>query len=453
MKTSEANIIRQRIDDGPLTPAMVLVVAIAFMLSLLDGFDVISISVAATALSNDWGISRGQLGPIFSAALVGMTLGAALLAPLADRIGRRRILLLSTLFIGTAMILTGQIRGDLPEVRILGWTVSQSILLLMLVRFVAGLGVGVVFANAATIASEAVPEQHRDFAVLIAIAGYPFGATLVGPIAHWILENYNWQMVFTGGGAATLLMSVVIFFWLPESVDYLAAKKDRSEKDLNDINAILKRFRRDPIPALPERTDTDNIKAATVGSILAPQFRWDTIALWTTYFMGFMTLYFLLSWIPTLFEDAGYSRREGIQALTYFNLGGVTGIVTIGLWAKKVKLSKPIALFFVGGAVSLSIIWALQLKDASILNALIFANGVLLQGAFSGLYAVAARYYPTTVRATGVGWGAGLGRVGAIVSPIIAGVLAAGGWGMYPLFVLFAVPLLIAAAMILRFKL
>lgn len=431
---------------------MVMVVGIAFTLSLLDGFDVIAISVAATALSDDWGVSRGQLGPIFSAALVGMTIGAALLAPLADRYGRRLVLLCSTVFIGIAMIVTGLIPAGLPDLSVGPWTVSRSILLLIGVRFLAGLGVGIIFANAATIASEAVPERHRDFAVLIAIMGYPFGAMLVGPVANSIISAYGWEMVFILGGVASLAMGALIWLLLPESIDYLVSKSDRSEKELVQINSILKRFRREPVTALPNRLETDSLQAASVRSILSENYRADTIALWITYFLGFVCLYFILTWIPTLFVDSGYSRGQGVAALTFNNAGGVVGIIVIGIWAKKIRLAKPIAFFFFGGALSLALIWALKIQDAMMLNALIFANGFLLQGAFTGLYALAARYYPTRIRATGIGWGAGLGRVGAIISPLVAGILAANGWGMYSLFLLFAFPLAIAALMVLRFK-
>ncbi len=130
----------------------------------------------------------------------------------------------------------------------------------------------------------------------------------------------------------------------------------------------------------------------------------------------------------------------------------MVGIIAIGLIATNIKLAKPIAVFFVGSAVVQVAFYLYPPLDLVWLNGLIFLIGVLLQGAFTALYALAARIYPTSVRATGVGWGAGLGRVGAIVSPIIAGLLTASGWGMYSLFLLFAVPLIVAAIMLLRFK-
>ncbi|WP_321390711.1 MFS transporter [Emcibacter sp.] len=435
---SNPNIIRERIDNGPVTPTMLLVVAIGFLLSLVDGFDVIAMSVSAPYLSVEWGVSRAELGPIFSAALIGMAVGAALLAPFADKYGRRLILLLATISIGISMIVTGLL--------------PKSIILLVIVRFIAGLGVGVIFANAATIASEFAPARYKHIAVTTAIMGYASGATVVGPVANMIIPAQGWEMLFIYGGIATLIMGAFIHFSMPESVDYLASRKENREANLVKINEILKRLKREPIDEIPEHAEAAHLKAASVKSILNDDFRGQTLALWTTYFMGFMTLYFLLSWIPTLFVDSGYERSAGIDALSYFNLGAVVGIIAIGLIATKIKLAKPIALFFLGSAIFLIYVYFDQPKALLALNTLIFIIGFLLQGAFTALYALAAHIYPTKVRATGVGWAAGLGRVGAIVAPIIAGLLTASGWDMHGLFLLFSVPLLIAAAMVARFK-
>ncbi len=431
-------IIRQRIDKGPVTPVMVLVTLIGFLLSLVDGFDVIAMSVAAPSLSKDWGVSRAELGPIFSAALVGMAVGAAFLAPFADKYGRRRVILSATVSIGVSMIITGLIPKSIP--------------LLVAIRFIAGLGVGVIFASAATIASEFMPERFRNLAVTMAIMGYPFGAMVVGPVANVVVPAQGWEMLFIYGGIATLLMGLFILFLMPESVDYLASKEDRSDDDIAHINRILARIKRESIESLPVATGQDNLKAASVKSLLGPKFMRDTLALWTTYFMGFLTLYFLLSWTPTLFVDSGFERAEGITALTYFNFGAVVGIIAIGLMVTGKSLAKPIAWFFLGSAVVLAGVWYWRPTGLLELNILIFVIGFLLQGAFTALYALAARIYPTTVRATGIGWGAGLGRVGAIVSPVVAGLLASNGWGMYALFLLFAVPLAVAGFMVARFK-
>jgi len=433
--------VRERIDNGAVAPTMILVVFLAFLLNLVDGFDVVAMSATAPSLIKEWGVTRLQLGPIFSSALVGMAIGAAVLAPLADRIGRRVLVLFATMIIGLSMIAVAYI----PQGK-------NAIATLVIVRFISGLGIGIIFANAATISSEFMVAKYRNLAVTLTLMGYPFGAMIVGPAANAIIPVQGWETLFIYGGVATLLMSVLIYLVLPESPEFLINKNKQSGVGLARLNELMQRLGRDEFSELPELPDTTGQKAGTVASILVPRFRLDTISLWIIYFMGFMTVYFLLSWIPTLFVDSGFSRAQGIHALTQFNLGGCVGIVMIGLAATSIKLAKPISLFFVGAALCLAAVFVWKPDSLFFLNSMIFAIGLLLQGAFSAMYALAAQVYPVSVRATGIGWGAGLGRVGAILSPIIAAFLATNGWSMYLLFLLFAVPLIIAAVLVVRFK-
>lgn len=433
-------IIRERIDSGPVTPMMLVIVFIGFMLNLVDGFDVVAMSAAAPSLLIDWEISRTELGPIFSSALIGMAIGAAFIAPLADRYGRRILVILATIVIGVSMIaviLIPKGHFGLP--------------LLIVLRFISGLGIGVIFASGAAIASEFVPEKYRNLAVTIAIMGYPFGAMIVGPVANYVIPLYGWEMLFVQGGIATLVMGFVIFFVLPESPEFLASR-DTSSKGLKDLNKVFSILKRSPLVEMPKPSMTDKLEAASVLSLLNSEFRLNTLCLWTIYFMGLFTIYFLLSWIPTLFVDSGFSRAAGINALTLINLGAIIGILAIGFITTNVKLAKPISLYFLVAAVLLVALYLWRPSGLSALNVFIFVIGLSLQGAFTAMYALAARVYPAEIRSTGIGWAAGLGRVGAIVSPIVIGLLAASGWGMFSLFLLSAFPLLIAGVLVLRFK-
>lgn len=439
--TISTNIVRERIDNGPVTPTMILIVFLAFLLNLVDGFDVVAMSASAPSLINEWGVTRAQLGPIFSSALFGMAIGAAVLGPFADRIGRRAVVILATLVIGVSMIAVGFIpKGD------------NAIPLLILLRFISGLGIGVIFASGAAISSEFMAERYRNLAVLLTLMGYPFGAMIVGPAANAIIPTLGWEMMFIYGGIATLIMGVIIYFFLPESPEYLAGNAYKKGDALEKVNAVLRRLKRDSVDALPEVSLGDQKTGGDVRSILTSEFRIDTLTLWTIYFMGFLTMYFLLSWIPTLFVDSGYTRAQGIQALTQFNFGALFGILLIGLIATRIKIAKPISFFFFGSALCLLALAYWKPEALFTLNAIIFVMGFLGQGAFSAMYALAARVYPASVRTTGIGWGAGLGRVGAIFSPIIAGILAGSGWSMYSLFFLFAVPFIVAAILVARFR-
>ena len=432
--------IRERIDSGSIAPMMLVIVFIAFMLNLVDGFDVVAMSAAAPSLLNDWGVSRSELGPIFSSALIGMAIGAALIAPLADRYGRRSLVTFSSIVIGASMVSVIFIpEGDF------------ALLLLIAVRFIAGLGIGVIFASGTAIASEFVPDKYRNLAVTFAIMGYPFGAMLVGPVANFVIPSQGWEMLFVYGGIATLVLGAIVFLVLPESPEFLA-NKEPSQGALRQLNQVLRLLRRAPLKELPSQDPSVRLASAKVSSLLANEYRVRTLALWTIYFMGLFSIYFLLSWIPTLFVDTGFTRAQGINALTLHNLGAIVGIIVIGFLTTKVRLAQPIALYYFAAAVLLVVLYLWRPTGLVALNVFILVIGLTLQGAFSATYALAARAYPAAIRTTGVGWAAGLGRVGAIVSPIAIGVLAAMGWDMFSLFLLSAIPLIVAGILVLRFK-
>ncbi|MEM8935724.1 MAG: MFS transporter [Pseudomonadota bacterium] len=437
MTQTSKDEIRARIDDGPVVPMMVVIIGIGFLLNLVDGFDVVAMSVAAPSISEDWGITAAEKGWILSAALVGMSIGAAFLAPLADVFGRRLLVVAATALIGVSMIVTGFI--------------PQSVLAMMAVRVVAGLGIGIIFANGAAIASEFSPDKYRNLAVTLVVMGYPFGAMIVGPIADYVIPIFGWEMLFVFGGIATLVLGVGIYFVLPESVMFLASRGKNPEKNLAEINETLAKLKRPPLEslALPKAQDAP---PANVSSLLSGEYRTPTLVLWSIYFLGFLTLYFLLSWIPSLFVNAGFSMSQGIYALTLNNMGAVVGIVAIGLITTHTKLAKPIGIFFAGSAVLMIVLYQFRVEDLFMLNVSIFAIGLLLQGAFTAMYALAARVYPVEIRATGIGWAAGLGRTGAIVSPIVAGYLVGAEWSLFGLFLLFSAPLVVAAILVLYFK-
>jgi benzoate transport len=417
---------------------MLLVLGIGFLLNLVDGFNVVAMSVAAPSLTVDWGITDNQKGLILSAALFGMAIGAALLAPWSDVLGRRRMILLATATIGASMIVTGFI--------------PHSVELLIAVRIVSGLGIGVIMASGAAIACEFVPDRYRNIAVTSVIMGYPFGAMIVGPTANAVMAHHGWEMLFVYGGVATLLLGCVLLFLLPESVEFLALKAVPSSANLAQLNAILARLRRTPLAEFPARAPSVAVKSVRVTSLFVEHRALDTAFLWTIYFLGFLTLYFFMAWIPSLFVNAGFTRSQGVFALTVHNLGAVVGIVAIGILTTRIRLAKPICISFLGSAICLAWLYGYKPASATTLNGAVFIIGVLLQGGFTAMYALAARMYPTIIRATGIGWAAGLGRTGAIVSPAVAGFLSAAGWNFYDPSLLFTFPLFIAAALVLRYK-
>lgn len=432
------NIIRDRIDNGPMTGAQIIIVALGFILNCVDGVDVVAMSVAAPALSQAWQISPVEVGYILSAALIGMCIGAMFIAPLGDVYGRRKIVLYSALLTGLSMIATG--------------FVDHSVEMMIVIRTISGLGIGAIFASAATFGGEFTPERYKNLSVTVITSGYPFGAMIVGPIASIILPAYGWQMLFICAGIATLVIVIFAYFLLPESVQYLQNSKLEQSKKLSAINKVLVRIKHDPIDQLPERAAAEPVKAANVKSLLTPDMMMTTFKLWIIFFMGFMGIYFIIAWIPSLFVGGGWSMSEGIYALTIFNLGAIFGTTSIGLITTRYKLKWPIGLFFAATAILMVYLAMTKPTELSMLYILIFIIGLFLNGAFSAMYAVAARIYSSLIRSTGIGWCAGLGRTGAIVAPILAGYLVAANFDMYSLFTVFAVPVIIAAALIITIK-
>lgn len=437
MTSASTDIIKQRIDTGNFVPAQALVVLICFILNMLDGFDIVVMSVVVPVLSDEWAISKQQIGIVLSAALLGMTLGAMFLAPLCDKYGRRRMLLFAALGTGICMIVTAQIQ--------------QSFMMLVVVRMLTGLGIGVIMASTTSITTEFVPEKWRNLCVPLVVLGYPFGAMAVGPVAELLAPFYGWQSLFYFGGIFTLMLAVFMLFFLSESISFLASQQGQDKKRLQHINKILIHLKRAPIDALP-RVDSQ-IKPASVSALLHPKYRRHSIKLWVISFSSLLNLYFLFSWLPSLFVNSGLSLSDGRAVLTSFSTGGVFGIILIGLLSSKVYLLTPIRWFYGISAVAMFTYAWLESTDLAVLNTIVFLIGLFFQGAYTGMYTVASRSYPSAIRATGVGWAIGLGRTGAIVAPVLVGQLVALNWNMYELFALFALPIVLVTILSTTLKL
>ena len=429
-----ADLVRARIDDGPVVPLMWLVVLLGFLLNLADGIDVVAMSVTAPSVAAEWGLERGALGPLFSAALFGMAIGAAGLAPLSDKMGRRTLLVAAMFLVGLSMLAVSWIAS------------SASVTLFAMLRFISGLGIGVIFGCAPALASEFMPSRYRSLAVSMVVMGYPVGAVLAGPIANALIPGFGWTAVFTAGGILTLLIGAVTWTLLPESPEFLAGRAGHRPERHNEVNRLLARLERDAVTDLSP--DVIRPSSTSVAQILTAERRLRTLVLWAIYFMGFLTMYFMLSWIPTLFVDAGYTRSQGIEALTGFNLGAIPGILVLAVLTTRLPLVPLLSLFFLSAGGVLVYVGLTEPSALKSLMTLMFVGGVFLHGGFTCLYALATQAYPSDVRAAGVGWAAGLGRTGAIASPLLAAALISAGWGMYSLFLSFALPLVIGGLLL-----
>lgn len=430
---SAANIYSQ-IDEAPFNLAQIVIIATCVLLNVLDGFDITTIAVSKTAISADLGLTASQLGLLDGIALAGMCLGAMFLGSLADLVGRRKVILTSISSIAVLMLLTAFV---------------QNFFQFFSVRFLTGLGVGAMLASIPAIASEYSPEKYKAMAVTIAIVGYPAGAMLGGAFGPDLIASWGWQGVFFFGGSMTLVIAAVSYFFLPESLQFLVTKQP--ENALDKANAILRRIDKDQIESLPPAQI--GRASGVVGTILGifdnfagivnKEMLRKTILLWSTFFFALFTLYFMMSWIPYMFEHSGYTRDQGGQAFSLFNIGAIIGVVLLGSAATRLPLSASCAAFLSCGALLMLVFANTNLSIVGSL-VLILITGIFLQGGYTGLYACAAKLYPSSIRATGVGWAIGVGRIGAVIGPALAGFLIEGGMDMKTNFMLFSIPMFLS---------
>ncbi len=402
-------------------------------MNMLDGMDVMVISYTAPAIAKEWAksgvpVDPTALGLVFSMGLLGMAIGAMFLASQADIIGRRRMILLSAGLMGSCVLATQYV---------------QSVPMLVLARFVSGLGIGSMLATTATLTAEYAPPRTKDFWVSFALSGYPIGAVLSGMVAARIIPEHGWRTMFLMAGLSTLVTLPIIYFFLSESLEFLL--KSRPKNALLQANQILQKMGSAALTELPS-LQTDVSKAA-VRELFVGDRRGATLLLWAALFLSFATLYFLIMWIPKLASNAGLALNLAIYAGTVFNLGAFFGIIMQGYLSARLGLQRVIcgfliatALLMVGFGFVSGSVWG-----GSAFRLVLFGLiGFGVQGGFVGMYSLAAKLYPTRVRATGVGWGVGAGRIGAVVGPLAGGFLISLGWSMSADFMAFALPALLA---------
>jgi len=423
--TSE-NLSHDVIDRGGVTTQQLLVVALCLFFNMLDGFDITAMAVVAGAVSTDLSLTPDRLGWIFSFALAGMMCGAMFLAPVSDIIGRRRTIIMAIALVGVSIIFTATAS-----------TLTEFIML----RFISGLGAGAMLASQAALASEYSPDKFKAAAVAAVTSGYPLGAMMTSVIANYILPDYGWRGMFWFGGVLTLLMAITAWLFIPESLKYLFER--RPDDALRRINRILAKLGKPVLEEMPEVREDDAPHHGLVGGmkrLLHEDQRTKTLTLWGAFFLCFSTLYFLMSWIPALMEQSGFDPATGRYAFFLFNLGGVIGIYVMAGMSTRLRLTNVIFYLSLAAAAAM-IVFALVPASRELLLGLTLLIGITQQGGFTGLYSTAAKAYPTRIRSTGIGWCIGLGRVGAVAGPAIAGYLIAAGLDMSANYVIFAVPM------------
>jgi MFS transporter, AAHS family, 4-hydroxybenzoate transporter len=397
---------------------------------VIDGFDAQAISYVAPAIVAEWHVPKTALGPVFSSGFLGLLLGALSLSVLADRVGRRPVLIGTTLFFTVAILAT---------------PFAKTIPALIAIRFVTGIGLGCIMPGAMALIGEFSSPDRRIKRMMWISCGFTLGAALGGFLSAMLIPTSGWRSVFWLGGIAPLLLAIAMFFLLPESLQFLLVKgeNDRARR-------WLKQY--DPTLEVTEQTKLVARDVAAKGVPVAELFRRGrtpiTLLLWAISFLNLVVMAFLSNWLPTLMRDAGYPVGIAVITGTLLQLGGVTGTLILGGLIQRFGFVRVLFAAFVIAALAVSAIGVTQ-HALPWLLATVFCGGFCVVGGQPAVNALAGHYYPTALRSTGIGWSLGVGRLGAMTGPLVGGQLLALNSSTTVLFNAAAVPALCSAMLVL----
>jgi len=414
------------IDQQPVGGFQLKLLLTCAAVLFLDGFDTQAIGYVAPALAKEWGLTKATLGPVFSAGLFGLMIGALVFGPLADRIGRKKIIIFSTAAFGLGALATA---------------LAQDVNTLLVIRFLTGLGLGGAMPNTIAMTSEYNPQRRRATMVMIMFCGFSIGAALGGFLAADLIPRYGWRSVFIVGGIAPLLMLPVLVWRLPESVRFLATAGHAPER----VAELLKRI--SPHSAFAPDARFVVHEAHLAGIPVVHLFREGrtaaTLLLWVVFFMSLLDIYFLANWLPTVLNDLGASVSEAVVIGSMLQVGGVVGTFALGSVIDRFSF-RALALVYFGAVFAVGAIGQLS-HSAVLVSIAIFAAGFCVVGGQIAANALAAAFYPTSVRSTGVGWALGIGRIGSIIGPLVGGMLLAAKWSTPAVFMAAAAAALCSA--------
>ncbi len=423
------------IDAGRLNGFLIAVFFLFGLFLVMDGFDVQAMGYVVPALTAAWHVDTPTVLPAINAGLVGLFAGSLIGGVLGDRIGRRRVLIGATAAFSALTLLCAT---------------AKSVEGLAVIRFFGGLGLGAILPNATALIGEFSPRRIRVASMMIVTNGFTIGAMGGGLIAYWLIPTTGWQAVFVVGGLVPLALLVPMYLWLPESLQFLALRRN----DPREIARWLKRINPD--------ASIDSTTRFAVREERAPGFPiWrlftdgrsaGTTLIWVANFLNILNAYFVASWLPAILRDSGFSLTAGLLAGTAVQAGGAIATIVIAFIFRRVGFIPILTACFAIEAVSLALLGEPALSLPMVLVVAFFAGW----GIFGGqptLNTLSATYYPTDLRSTGIGAALGVGRVGSLVGPTVAAVMMSQQWSRADLFHAAAVPAVITTLSVLAMAL
>jgi AAHS family 4-hydroxybenzoate transporter-like MFS transporter len=417
------------LDEQKVSSFQIRVLVLCALAVMLDGFDTQAIGYVAPAVARDLHLGHRALSSVFASGLIGVMIGALTFGPIADRFGRRLIIIFCTTFFGLVSLATAM---------------ADSASSLMILRFIGGLGLGGVMPNAIALTSEFCPRRSRGTMVMVMFCGFPIGATIGGFAAAPIIPAFGWRGVFILGGILPLVLAPVLFVMLPESVRHLVLRGNNGAR----VAKLVTRLN----PQLVLGSDTAFVirEECEPGMAIAHLFRQrralPTVLLWIVFFASLLDLFMLSNWLPTVFHDAGISLSFSVMATALFQAGGVLGSLALGGMVDRFGAYRVLSLIYLFGAIFVASLG--PSRSIIAIMGCTFCAGIGIIGGQTGANVLAASIYPTFIRATGVGWALGIGRIGSIVGPILGGVMLSLHWPLTAIFLAAAIPAVCGSAAI-----
>lgn len=388
------------------------VASLCWVAVLLDGFDLVVLGAVIPSLSeyDAWGLTTGTLTFISTFSLVGMTIGALTIGTLTDVVGRRRVLVYTVAAFSVLTLLCA---------------VAPNPFLFGLFRFLAGVGLGGALPTALALVNEFSRRPGGGSASTMLMTGYHVGAVATAALAIVMIEPFGWRSMFVAGALPAVVLIPLMLRYLPESPSYLIGRGR-----FHEAEQIAERY---GVRLAHAPTHTHAAEAANpVRMLFSRPFLRNSIAIWVTSFMGLLLVYGLNTWLPTIMREAGYDLGASLTFLLVLNAGAIAGLLVSGGVANKIGPRTAAIIWFAGAAVFLAL---LSVKVSFGIYILVFLAGCFVFSAQVLVYAFTSANHPPQIRATALGWSAGIGRLGAICGPILGGVMLGTGyavpWGFY----------------------
>ena len=412
------------IDSARLRPLHILVFLLCLAGMVLEGYDTYAVSYVGPQIAAAWNVAPAAMGVIFTSGILGAALGYMAIGPFSDRLGRRRLIIGGAAALG--LLTLASVTANGPQV-FAAWRVA------------CGLGLGVMLPNIVALSAEVAPARFRSVAVVVLYSGFAIGSAAGGLVASGLVPSQGWKAVFVVGGLAPLVLAGLYGLLLPESPRHLVLRRPGDPR----LPAMLARLGAPPAPDARLTLQAETVERQPIGRLFTDGRLVSTVVIWLILAMDSAAIGSLIFWIPSLVAKAGATLSAGINFSMILLLGGIVGAVVIGACMDAFGVFKTLIASHLIAAV-LVVAFAFSVKAAPALLALLI--GLTLNGGTSGTQGLLARLYPTTLRATGIGWASGMARLIGIGQPVLTGVLLGAHWSATATLIACAAPIALSIA-------